>query len=192
MSKRDVRNWAICALISSALPLCLFVGCSFDYGETASLENEMPDLVMLNVEYVRVKSSDPIARFEAERAERYERQRIMKLENLSFEQYGERGTETNVAGKAGFASVEIESGNIFMENGVNIEVESEDIIIETSKLDWIDEKRTMSSGEESEVYIYRQNGTSFNGTGLQINARSRTWEFTGSASGTYIHDEEDE
>jgi len=165
--------------------------CTFDYGESSTSEEELPDLIMENVEYVRVRSADPIARFQAEYAERYERQRVMKLQNFTFEQYGERGEAVNTVGKAGNASVDIETGDIFMDRGVRIEVESEDIIIETSQLEWKDEQRTISSGKEDEVNIYRDNGTSFTGIGLHADARTRIWEFSGSVGGTYIHDDDE-
>jgi len=166
--------------------------CTFDYGEGDASDEELPDLVMENVEYVRVRSADPIARFQAERAERYERQGKMKLQNIIFEQYGEHGREVNTFGKAGNASVDIETGDIFMDRGVRIEVESEDIVIETFQLDWKDEARTIASGKEDEVNIYRDNGTSFTGIGLRANARTRVWEFLGRAGGTFIHDDDEE
>jgi LPS export ABC transporter protein LptC len=169
----------------------LMGACTFDYGESEASDKELPDLVMENVEYVRVRSTDPIARFQAERAERYEKQGVMKLQNITFEQYGEHGTEVNTVGKVGNASVDIETGDIFMDSGVRIEVESEDIIIETFQLEWKDEQRTISSGEEDVVNIYRDNGTSFTGIGLSADARKRTWEFSGSVGGTYIHDDEE-
>jgi len=171
--------------------LLLLLGCTFDYGESESSGSDLPDLIMQNVEYVRVRSADPVARFQAGRAERYDKQGIMKLQNITFEQYGEHGEEINTVGMAGSASVDIETGDIFMDSGVKIEVKSEDIIIETFQLEWKDEPRTMSSGEEDEVNISRDNGTSFTGIGLRANARTRTWEFSGSAGGTYIHDDEE-
>jgi len=170
--------------------LSLF-SCTFDYGESEASDIELPDLVMENVEYVRVRAADPIARFQAERAERYEKQGKMKLQNLTFEQYGEHGEEVNTFGRAGNASVDIETGDIFMDMGVRIEVESEDIIIETFQLEWKDEERTISSGEEDEVNVYRENGTSFTGIGLRANARTRVWEFLGRAGGTFIHNDEE-
>jgi len=176
----------LCSLLSV---LC---SCTFDYGESGSSGEEMPDLVMENVEYVRVRSADPIARFLAERAERYEKQGKMKLQNITFEQYGERGKEVNTFGRAGNASVDIDSGDIFMDRGVRIEVESEDITIETFQLEWKDEERTIASGKEDEVNIYRDNGTSFTGVGLRANARTRIWEFLGKAGGTFIHDDDEE
>ena len=165
--------------------------CTFDYGESSSSEKELPDLIMENVEYVRVRSADPVARFQAEYAERYEKQRIMKLQNLTFEQYGERGEEVNTVGRAGNASIDIETGDIFMDRGVRVEVESEDIIIETYQLEWKDEQRTLSSGKEDEVNVYRENGTSFTGIGLLADARTRTWVFSGKVGGTYIYDDDE-
>jgi len=180
---------------SSILIFLLFLilsACTFDYGESESTGDELPDLVMENVEYVRVRSSDPVARFQAERAERYEKQGVMKIENFIFEQYGERGEEVNANGRAGNASVNIESGDIFMDRGVKIEVESEDIIIETDQLEWKDEQRTLFTGEKNVVNVLQSNGTNFTGTGLYADARRRTWEFSGNVRGTYIYDDEED
>jgi LPS export ABC transporter protein LptC len=176
------------------LPIILLslTSCTFDYGQGDSSEEELPDLVMNNVEYVRIRSADPQARFHAELAERYDKKRKMELTNLRFEQYGEHGNEINAYGAAGNATVDIDSGDINMKSGVRIEVESEDIIIETDRLEWLDENKTLSAGEEDAVNIYRENGTSFTGIGFQADARNRKWEFNGTVSGTYIYDDEEE
>jgi len=184
--KKRLKPAAVCAFI------LLINSCTFDYGETESQERNLPDLVMENVEYVRVRSADPIASFEAERAERYEKRGLMTLENFSFVQYGSRGQSANVTGKAGNASVHIETGDISMVNGVRLEIESEDIIIETQQIDWKDDQKILSSGENNEVVIYQQNGTSITGIGLHADAQRRTWEFTGPVSGVYHHDDNEE
>ncbi|MCL2175582.1 MAG: LPS export ABC transporter periplasmic protein LptC [Treponema sp.] len=171
--------------------IILAASCTFDYGESKEEGNEMPDLVMENVEYVRVRSSDPIARFQAERAERYEKQGVMKLMQFSFEQYGEKGEEVNAVGQAGFASVDIQSGDVSMNDAVRLEVESEDIILETELLEWKDEPRTLSSGNK-EVTIIQESGTRFTGLALFVEARKRTWEFSGAVSGTYISEDDEE
>ncbi|MCL2127552.1 MAG: LPS export ABC transporter periplasmic protein LptC [Treponema sp.] len=178
-------------LLSAAL-IALLPSCSFDYGNQESADKSQPDIVMDNVEYVRVRSADPQARLQAERVERYEERRIMELRNFSFEQFGNRGEEVNAFGRAGSASFEIDSGDIRMDNGVRIDVESEDIAIETSWLEWKDKDRTLSGGNADEVTVYQENGTVFSGIGFQADARRRTWEFSGSVSGTYIHDDDEE
>jgi LPS export ABC transporter protein LptC len=169
-----------------------YVSCTFDYGEREHFDDDLPDLVMENVEYVRVRSADPLARFQAERAERFDNLGVMRLQNFSFEQYGERGEEINAQGSAVFASVDIDSGDIFMDLGVRLEVESEDIIIKTNQLEWLDEPRILSTGRDDNVNILRENGTSFTGVNLRVDARQRTWEFAGNVSGIFIHEDEEE
>jgi LPS export ABC transporter protein LptC len=168
----------------------LFVHCSFDYDSAGDADKNQPDIIMDDVEYVRVRSMDPQARLQAERVERYEERRVMELRNFSFEQFGDH-EEINAYGRAGRASYEIDSGDICMEDGVLIDVDSEDVTIETARLEWKDNERTLSGGPADEVRVYQENGTSFTGIGFQSNARSRTWSFSDTVSGTYIHDDDD-
>jgi LPS export ABC transporter protein LptC len=173
------------------LMLC-FASCSFDYGAEVGIDEDQPDITMENVDYVRVRSADTQARFQAERAERYENRRIMLLSNFAFEQFGNRGEEVNAYGRAGSAMVEIDSGDIRLDDGVRIDVDSEDTAIETNCLEWKDKPRTLSSGKENEVNIYQENGTAFTGIGLYADARRRTWEFSGNVRGTYVYEDNDE
>jgi len=147
---------------------------------------------MTNVVYVRVRSADPIAKVQAERAERFESRGVMVLHNFTFEQFGDSGNEVESFGWAGTASVHIESGDVSMSDGVRLEVESEDFILETNQLNWRDDPRLLSSGENDEVFIFRANGTNFTGIGFNANIREHSWAFTGAVFGTFIPDDEDE
>jgi LPS export ABC transporter protein LptC len=174
------------------LVLLLFASCSFDYGNQGGGDKSLPDIVMENVEYVRVRSANPQARFLAERAERYEERRVMELRNFSFEQFGSHAEEVNAFGRAGSASVEIDSGDIRLDGGVRIEVESEDLAIETKRLEWKDKPHTLTGGIHDEVNVFQPDGTSFRGVGFHADARRRTWEFSGGVSGTYVHEDDDD
>ena len=162
----------------------VFSACSFDYGN-AETKNEKPDIVMRDVQYVRVRGGDPLVRFEAEYAERYEEKKLMILETFSFEQF-ENQNEINAAGKAGEASVELDSGNIKLTGGVHISVESEDVIIETSALNWHDREKQLSGNSGDAVEIFRSDGTGFTGRGFSASVRDRTWVFSGGANGVYV------
>jgi len=185
---RRIKIFALCSL----LPVLCSLNCSFDYTEFEPTGDILPDLVMDDVEYIRVKSAEPQARFKADRAERYEKQNLMKLENISFEQFGNTVEEINTAGRIGNAVIETDSGNILMENGVTIEVESEDIVIETALLDWQDEPGMLASGENDEVIVSMKNGTNFIGVGFIADVRRRTWEFKNSVKGEYIFEDDEE
>jgi LPS export ABC transporter protein LptC len=174
------------------LALLLFLGCSFDYGNTPVEDTNQPDIVMENVEYVRVRSADPVVRFQARRAERYEKRQFMELQDFSFEQFESHGEDVNASGRAGTASVELDSGNIRLGDGVSIAVDSEDITIETEMLSWQDKERLLTGEEEGAVNILQGNGASFTGWGFSANVRRRTWEFSGGVEGTYIHEDEED
>jgi len=117
---------------------------------------------------------------------------LIKLQNTTFEQFDQQGKEINVSGKTGSATVEIDTGNIFMDNTVRIEVLTEDIILETEQLEWLNDSKYLSTGNNNEVYVYRKNGTMFSGIGLQSDIRKRTWEFQGRVKGTYIKNDDDD
>jgi LPS export ABC transporter protein LptC len=169
-----------------------FLGCSFDYSAMGSEDQGQPEVVMDDVEYVRVRKGDPLLRFRAEHAERYENKQTMELRNFSFEQFGSHGEEINAEGWAGAASVELESGNIRLGERVRISVDSEDVVIETDKLSWKDKEKVLSGDEADEVIIRRSDGTNFTGLGFKADARNRTWEFASGIGGTYVHEDEEE
>ena len=167
------------------------VSCTFDYGEQETFDGIIPDIVMEDVEYVRFKAAEPVARIYADRLERYEGRQLMELSVFSFEQFVQNGEEINAFGKADNASIEIDTGNVRMAGDVRIEMESEDMAIETNELTWNDRDRLLSAAEDDEVSIYQGDGTSITGVGFQADARRRSWEFTGGASGTYGFSDEE-
>ena len=147
---------------------------------------------MENLEYVRVRKGDPLVRFKAEYAERWEDRQTMELRNFSFEQMEDSGDTVNAEGKAGFAVVQIGSGDISLKGGVRIRVDSEDVTIRTSELEWKDKDKILSGAAGDEVDIDRSDGTNFSGKGFFADARNRTWAFSGEVKGTYVEkDDED-
>ena len=193
LTNKQLHRSLFLLVLCLLLPVpCSLISCSFDYGNQQSDDDTQPDIIMENVEYVRVRNAHPQARLVAARVERFEERRIMELLNFSFEQFGNRGEDVNATGRAGSASFEIDSGDILMGDSVRIDVDSEDITIETRWLQWRDRDRILSSGTHDEVYILQENGTVFTGIGFQANARHRTWEFSGGVSGTYIYDDDEE
>jgi LPS export ABC transporter protein LptC len=190
-TEKGKKALSLFTLIPPAL-FALLASCSFDYGSAETKSDSLPDIVMEDVEYVRVRGGDPLVRFLAEKAMRYEEKQKMELERFSFEQFSADGRQVSAQGSAVEASVELDSGNIRMGEGVSINVSSEDIVIETKELKWEDKERVLSAGEEEEVTVQRSDGTSFLGRGFSANARSRTWSFSGGVEGSYIHQDDDE
>jgi LPS export ABC transporter protein LptC len=181
-------NLKLIYLIAAAL---IFAACSFNYGSGGETDAGKPDIVMENLEYVRVRKGDPLARFQAEYAERWEERQIMELKNFSFEQFENSGDTVNAEGRAGAAVVQLGSGDISLKGGVRINVESEDFSIRTSELEWKDKERILSGGDSDEVDIQRSDGTNFYGSGFSADARNRLWSFSGEVKGTYVEKEDE-
>lgn len=179
------------ASLAIALAATLLVACAFDYGDRngPGVAN-VPDVVMIDVEYVRVRSADIQARVRAERVERFESRQLMDLHNFYFEQF-DRG-EVSAFGSAGGASVELDSMDVRMFGGVRLEVESEEIVIETERLEWRDSPRLLIGGSNEETRIFREDGTTIVGVGFRADARRREWEFSGPVAGVYVSEEGDD
>jgi len=167
--------------------------CSFDYSTGQESERNKPDIVMEKIEYVRVRGGNLLVRFQAETAQRWENRRLMEFKNFVFEQMEDRGDTLNAEGRAGAAVVQTESGDISMTDGVRINIKSEDIILRTAGLEWIDKDKYLSAGKDEKVEVERTDGTSFIGWGFSADARNRTWAFSGKVEGSYVEkDDEDE
>ena len=127
-----------------------------------------------------------LARFQAEHAERWEELQLMELRNFTFEQMEDHGETVNVEGEAKAATVQIDTGDISLSGGVRINIESEDIIINTAELEWKDKEKTIKGGAEEEVDVKRSDGTTFTGKGFSADIRGRTWSFAGEVKGSYV------
>ncbi|MDR2490224.1 MAG: LPS export ABC transporter periplasmic protein LptC [Spirochaetaceae bacterium] len=168
------------------------VSCSFDYETITDEDNSIPDIVLESMEWVRVRGGDPTAKLIAEKGERYEKSHIMELSNYSFEQYNTSSGAVDSVGEGGKARIELESGNIKMNENVIINVDSDDIKLDAEDLEWRDKERALSSGQYTMVHIMQDDGTDFSGAGFSADVRSRTWLFTAGAGGDfYLEDDEE-
>jgi len=170
----------------------IFAACTFNYGDNPGLEKTRPDIVMEDIEYVRVRGGDPLVRFTAEYAERWEDRNTMELKAFTFEQMEDKGETINATGRASTAVVQLGSGNIDLDNGVKISIDSEDIVIYTMKLEWKDKEKILTGGVHEDVDIQRSDGTNFTGRGFSANVRDRTWTFLDEVKGSYVEEDEDE
>jgi LPS export ABC transporter protein LptC len=165
--------------------------CSFNYGTEDSGETTLPDITMTNMDYVRVENGKTTVRFRAETGDRYEKKRTMELSNYEFEQYNTQTGGTDATGRGGKAKIEMETRAVAMEAGVDINVESENMHINTTQLQWDDKAKLLSAPETSPVHITDKDGTDFTGSGFSADAKKRSWEFTSGVQGTYVHKDEE-
>jgi LPS export ABC transporter protein LptC len=142
--------------------------------------------------YVRVENGIPQMRFMAERAERYDKKRVMKLDDFEFDQFSNNGIDIDASGKGGKAEITLSNNHIQVNDGINIAVKSEDLELKTQSLNWNDTEKSLAAGSQDEVVISRKDGTEFQGTGFKANTITKSWEFENNVSGTFVNTEETE
>ena len=175
--------------VSSVVFLIFFMSCSFTY-ETDTRNDDAPNVIMENAEYVRIYNGNPEIRVTAEEVRRYEVKHTMELDNFTFEQFNaapesqEAIPDINARGKAAFARMETDTNNAFVRGNISIEVVSEDIKIETPELSWEDKERLLNA--PGTVNISRSDGTTMTGTGFKADVRSRNWEFESAIEGSVV------
>ena len=168
----------------------LVTGCSFDYNLETSEGDKEPDLVMKDVEYVRISNANPVIRLQAKEARRYEETHVMELDQFTFEQYAgaPAGAEPrlNLYGTAGTASIQTDTGNLSMDGGVSIGVTSESLSILTQSLTWQDKERLLAA--PGDVDITRGDGTKLFGSGFSADIRRRSWQFERAVAGDIVEE----
>jgi len=175
-------------------PLFLFLitACSFTY-DTVSQNEDEPNLVIENAEYVRIANGNPEIRVKTEKLRRYEAKHTMELDGFSFEQYNtapegqEAIPDINARGKADMARMETDTNNVLIRGNISINVVSEDITLETSELSWQDKDRLLNA--PGTVDITRSDGTTLKGEGFSADVRSRSWEFESAVEGSVVEKE---
>ena len=183
-----MRKKQVLAIVSAALVLS--GACSFDYGALSEESlDALPDLVMNEVEYVRVRDGEAVVRLQARSVERYERARRMVVISPRFEQYSDGGAE-GAFGSSATAVVYLETGDVDMAGGVSLSIPEEDLVIETEKLSWRDEDRMLRGAADGQVLVKKTDGSYISGGGFVADARSKSWELTGSVSGIFVEEDE--
>lgn len=173
-----------------ALVTAIAGGCTLDYG---ALEEESstntPDLVMTDVEYVRVQDGKPVIRLQAESISRYDQAKRMDVDQPRFSQFDADGAE-GARGGASSASINTETGDVSLKGAVVLSIPEEDVDLETDRLDWQDANRILAGDAKSPLMVKRKDGSYLTGSGFRVDSRSKQWSFSERASGTYVDEDQ--
>ncbi|AEJ20858.1 LPS export ABC transporter periplasmic protein LptC [Gracilinema caldarium] len=167
---------------------CIFLSCSFDYGTSSEPEQEKPDLVMKDVDYVRVSDGKISLHMQADQINRYESKKLLQVQNISFEQYSKNSVGPDAVGSAGFAQFWTATSDAAFSGGVQIYINSENLSIEAKSLQWNHNSKKLLGPLDDQVLLKKSDGSILVGKNFSADGRSRSWQFTGPVSGTYQED----
>ncbi|WP_304226075.1 LPS export ABC transporter periplasmic protein LptC [Gracilinema caldarium] len=180
MLPRYVRNLVLFVTI-----LIVSSACSFDYSSVSETESERPDLVMQDVDYVRVKDGKITLHMQADQVDRFEQKRLLQVQNIRFEQFSKENSSPEAVGSAGYAQFWTATSDASFAEGVRITVNSEDLSVEASTLQWNNGQKKLFGPQNDQVLLKRKDGSILSGKGFSADGRSRSWTFAGPVSGTY-------
>jgi LPS export ABC transporter protein LptC len=180
VSKLNIRDVLI--LFCAAIAL---LSCSFDYSTISESEQEKPDLVMQDVDYVRVTDGKISLHMQADQLDRFEQKRLLQVQNIRFEQFSKGKLEAETVGSAGVAQFWTATSDALFSDGVRLLIKSEDLAVEAKSLQWNNSQKKLYGPQDDQVLLKKADGSLLVGKSFSADGRSRSWQFAGSVSGTY-------
>jgi LPS export ABC transporter protein LptC len=171
-------------VFSFLILIVLISACSLDYDSsiTESLDESIPTSRLYGVKRVQVQEGKPKVTFEAEEAVVWEEREETELFEFVFNEFDNQ-RDIITRGEAEYLLISDNNdaevvGNIY---GYSVRNEAS---VEADNLKWNDEKRILSSRDDSFVIIEMDNGSILDGRGFKADLYTNSTTFSLGISGT--------
>lgn len=175
-----------------AIAFALFlVTCSLDYSDvylTEAMAEEIPDSILENFSYTTVREGEPAYRLEADRAEFFDEKKTTYLEGVLFREFDGSG-ELLTEGSGDRAVYFTETENAELDGELRFYSAKEEATVTTDYLYWNNEEKILTGRPEGRVRIVEDSGSQIDGLGFEADVRTKSVDFSGRVTGTYITDE---
>lgn len=183
---------ALCC--AAALYAAFGAACSLDYGTALAEElgEGTPDAVVIGFEHTVVENGIPKFRISADRGESYRDQDKMRLKGVKFTEYSPDGDGSIVSeGSADSATLYTDTESAEMSGDVRLRSVKDGITVSSSYLKWDGDARTLESRSEAMTTLADDDGSRLSGSGLKVDAATRSFAFERRVDGSYSGDDED-
>ncbi len=154
------------------------------------ISGEVPDVVLYGLAQTRVEYGKPRYTVFAEKASSYGEKKELVLENILFREYDEEGLIIT-EGEAEELTFFSESENAELSGAVDFYSSREEAALRGERFYWTNEERTLRSGDETEVELLKEDGSSVKGKGFEVDFSNLSLRFSESVSGVLVEEEED-
>lgn len=155
------------------------------------ISREVPDLVLYGLAQTRVEYGKPRYTVFADKASSYGEKKELVLENILFREYNEEG-EIITEGEAEELTFFTESEDAELWGGVDFYSSREEAALRGDRFFWDNEERTLRGGDETEVKLLREDGSSVRGKGFEVDFSNLSLRFSRSVAGVFIDEEEED
>jgi LPS export ABC transporter protein LptC len=168
--------------------------CTIDY-ESALVVDERPEdipqTILSNARLTIQRQDEREFRVRADRVESYPELEEQRFWGFSFEEYDLQG-DLLASGQADYALYFDATDDVRLEGNIVFESVSDGLTVRAEELEWTDETRSLTGGQEDTIRVDREDGSWIEGRGFAADFRRSVLEFRGSVQGVIVADEETE
>ncbi len=180
----------ISAIVIPVLAAALCAACSVNYDNIYETEGTIPELMLDEAVFKRVKDGKATSQIQSERLEEFKDSGKVLAQNIQFETKNDDG-KVNSFGKAGIMKADTKKEVYEFFNGIHIEAPERGVTIDGESLRW-NGKTEQLVGERGKPLTIKKDGVTLSGHGFSASAISESFNFATSVSGNYRDDEDGE
>jgi hypothetical protein len=179
-------------ILFSVLIIFLNFSCSLDYDSSFSdsLDESIPTSRLYGVKRVQVQGGQPKVTFQAEEAIVWEKREETELIKFVFNEFGS-GRDVITTGEAEYLLIS-DNNDAKIQGHIQGYSLRNEASVKAENLSWLDEKRELSSMEESRVTIMMDNGSLLEGAGFVADLYTNTTIFSYGIGGSLESGSKDE
>lgn len=175
----------------TALFLCAAcASCSVNYDNIYETEGTIPELMLDDAVFKRVKDSRVNSQIQSERLEEFKDSGKVLAQNIRFETKNDDG-KVNSFGSAGLMKADTKKEVYEFFNGIHIEAPERGVTIDGESLRW-NGKTEQLVGEKDKALTIKKDGITLSGKGFSASAISESFNFASNVGGSYKDEEEEE
>ncbi len=164
--------------------------CSVNYDNIYDTEGTVPELMLDEAVFKRVKDSKVSSEIQSKRLEEFKDSGTVLAQDIQFESRNDEG-DVNSFGSAGLMKADTNKEIYEFYNGIHIEAPDRGVVIDGDSLRW-NGKTEQLSGEKEKSVTIKKDGVTLSGSGFSASAVSESFSFASNVGGVYVDKKEDE
>ncbi len=181
-------------VVVTAIFFIQFVGCSLDYSDayvSDDMSEDIPDSVFENFRYTSIKEGSPAFLIEGDKAEFFVNKEETYLTNVRFTEYGSDG-DVATEGRADSAVYFTGTENAEIEGNLRFYSSTESATVTAEYLYWDNQEKRLRGSNDGTVSVREDSGSRIQGVGFEADVRRKEVMFSGSVTGRYVPEEQNE
>ena len=164
--------------------------CSVNYDNIYDTEGTVPELMLDEAVFKRIKDSKVSSEIQSKRLEEFKDGGTVLAQDIQFESKDDEG-KVNSFGNAGLMKADTNNEVYEFYQGIHIEAPERGFVIDGESLRW-NGKTEQLTGEKGKPVTIKKDGVTLSGSGFSASAISESFSFSSNVGGSYVDKKEDE